>query len=215
MNNVNARERSLARIESFSDSIFGFAITLLVLNLLEIPRVEMDRDLLRTFQLNWQYFFAFFVGFCTILVCWINHRHLFSYIKAYNETFLWINGALLLVITYIPFPTSLFSEFLLKENNTGLILFGLTYFIVSCISSLMWWYALKNNFVDDNTDPIYYRAIVLLFGFSIPYTLVALSLCFISSNVAIAMYALLFVVFAFPHHFALKFRKTFAEKRPS
>ena len=73
-------------------------------------------------------------------------------------------------------------------------------------SPVLWWYVSKNQFLNDNSDPLYYRAIVRLFGYSIPYTLVAFCICFISSTFAIGMYVVLFVVFAFPHLFALKVR---------
>jgi uncharacterized membrane protein len=200
-------EKALARIESFSDSIFGFAITLLVLDLLQIPRSEIGEDFFRAFYTNWQHFFSFLVGFCTIMICWINHHHIFCYIVQYDGKFLWINGALLLVVTFTPLPTSIFSEFLLQESNTGLILFGFTYFLISCIASFMWTYAHRKGFLDQNENAMYYQSILRLFRYAVPYTLFALIICLISSALAMAMYVGLFVVFAFPHYFTLLFQR--------
>lgn len=200
-------EKALARIESFSDSIFGFAITLLVLDLLQIPRAEIGEDFVQAFYTNWQRFFSFLVGFCTIMICWINHHHIFCYIVQYDEKLLWINGALLLIVTFTPLPTSIFSEFLLQENNTGLLMFGFTYFLIACIASFMWTYAYRNRLLDQKENAMYYQSILTLFRYAVPYTLFAFMICFISSTIAMAMYAGLFAVFAFPHHFTLLFQQ--------
>jgi uncharacterized membrane protein len=200
-------EKAIARIESFSDSIFGFAITLLVLELLQIPRPEIGEHLFESVSTHWQSFFAYLVGFCTILICWINHHHLFCHLVQYDGRFLWINGGLLLIVTFTPLPTALFSEFLLKQNGTGLILFGLTYFLISCVAYLMWTYAYNNNFLDSSVDKSYYRSIIIIFRYALWYTLVSFAICFVSNVVAIVMYLLMFGVFAFPHHFTLRYRQ--------
>jgi uncharacterized membrane protein len=200
-------EKALVRIESFSDSIFGFAVTLLVLDLLQIPRNEIGQNLLLSFVNHWQPFFAFMVGFCTIFICWINHHHLFCYVVQYDGRFIWINGVLLLIVTFTPFPTLIFSEFLLKENGAGLILFGFTYFLISCTAYLTWDYPYRFKFLDENVDQEYYRSIRKLFRYAIFYTLIALVVCFISNLIAMIMYLLLFTVFAFPHHFTLQLQR--------
>lgn len=203
------QEKAIGRIESFSDSIFGFAITLLVLELLQIPKSELGQDLVHSLRSNWQHFFAFLVGFCTILICWINHHHCFCYIVKYDGKFLWINGALLLIVTFTPLPTALFSEFLLKENSTGLVLFGMTYFLIGCVAYSMWAYTYHNQFLDDSVDKAYYKGILSMFRYGWLYTFVAFIICFISNTAAMLMYALLFSVFAFPHYFALKYQQYF------
>jgi uncharacterized membrane protein len=206
-------ERAIARIESFSDSIFGFAITLLVLELLQFPRLEMGEHLLQSLVFHWQSLFAFLVGFCTILICWINHHHIFCYLVRYDGKFLWINGMLLLIVTFTPLPTALFSEFLLKEYGSGLMLFGLTYFLISCVAYLMWRYTFKNGFLDDSVDKAYYRSILIIFRHALVYTFIAFIICFFSSVFAMAMYMLLFSVFAFPHYFTLRYHKYVLKSR--
>jgi uncharacterized membrane protein len=206
-------EKAIGRMESFSDSIFGFAITLLVLELLQIPRSELAQDLFHSLSALWQHFFAFLVGFCTILICWINHHHIFSYIVRYDGKFIWINGALLLIVTFIPLPTALFSEYLLRENSTGLVLFGLTYFMVGCVAYAMWAYTYRNQFLNESVDKVYYQSILSMFRYGWLYTLMAFFVCFISSEVAMVMYLLLFAVFAFPHYFALKYQQYFFKTR--
>lgn len=205
-------EKSVGRIESFSDSVFGFAITLLVLELLQIPQPEMQQNLLQILETHWYHILAFFIGFFTILVCWINHHHLFCFIIQYDGRFLLINGLLLLVITFTPIPTSNFSEFLLNENGTGLTQFGLTYFLIALVSYTMWVYAYHKHLLAHEVDEGYYKSIIGIFRLGLLYTFVALILCFFSSGIAMVMYLLLFTVFAFPHHFTLLYQNYVFER---
>jgi len=83
---INKKEKTengskeTARLEAFSDGVFAIAITLLVLELVEILHIQNRGGLLKTYLNHWESFLAFFIGFCTILVCWINHHHIFTYI---------------------------------------------------------------------------------------------------------------------------------------
>ena len=198
---------AIARIESFSDSVFGFAITLMVIDLLQIPRLELEHNLIDSLEIHWQSLLAFLIGFCTILICWINHHHVFCYVVRYDGRFLWINGILLLIVTFTPLPTSIFAAFLLKENTTGLILFGFTYFLISIVATLIWNYSYTHNLLNKKEDKTYYQSILLLFRACIAYSLVAFFVCFYSSVAAVVMYCLMFSIFAFPHYFSLKVQR--------
>jgi uncharacterized membrane protein len=65
--NDNKTKETL-RIEAFSDGVFGIAITLLVLELIQILHSQSENGLLKTFLHHWQSFLAFTIGFITILV---------------------------------------------------------------------------------------------------------------------------------------------------
>src|SRR5215831_10516579 len=129
-NESTAKETS--RIELFSDAVFAIAITLLVLDLIQILHSQSDDDgLLKTCLHHWQSFLAFIIGFITILVCWINHHVAFEYIKKVDVKLMWINGFLLFVVTLTPFPTAVLAEYLEKEGRTALAFFGLNYILIS------------------------------------------------------------------------------------
>jgi len=49
---------------------------------------------------------------------WVNHHRLFTIIRRSDSRFLFLNGALLLVVTTIPFPTALLAEYLEKSSAT-------------------------------------------------------------------------------------------------
>src|SRR5262245_43096067 len=69
------------RLMAFSDGVFSIAITLLVLLLIEMLHSADEHDLVHQLSNNWESFLAFAVGFLTILICWINHHLVFTYIK--------------------------------------------------------------------------------------------------------------------------------------
>lgn len=156
-------EKALDRVVAFSDAVFGFAITLLVLAILEIPMPELNENILQSFLKHWQSFVAFLVGFLTIFVCWFNHHHVFGHIVRYNTNLMWINGFLLMVITFTPLPTAILAEFLDKENNIGISLFGFTYFMIATFYSIIWSYAYRHNLLEEDGDDTYFRSIRLTY----------------------------------------------------
>jgi uncharacterized membrane protein len=92
------------RLEAFSDGVFSIAITLLVLELIQFLHPQNGESLIRSYLHHWEPFLAFLIGFMTILVCWINHHHVFDYIKRTDSKLPWVNGFILLMITITPFP---------------------------------------------------------------------------------------------------------------
>lgn len=68
-------ELSLARVESFSDSVFAFAMTLLVLGLVvpKVAAVRSNAELLRQLGRQWPTFVAYLVSFVLIGQVWLQH----------------------------------------------------------------------------------------------------------------------------------------------
>jgi uncharacterized membrane protein len=99
------RAKETGRIEAFSDGIFAFAITLLVLYL-KAPDPS-ESNLLLGLAAQWPTFFAFVTSFMTILIMWVGHHEMFAYIVRADRRFMFLNGFLLFFITLTPFTTSL------------------------------------------------------------------------------------------------------------
>jgi len=105
-------EKETTRVEAFSDGVFAIAITLLVLEI-KVPKIDihMTNSQLFTSLLNlWPSYFAFLLSFAAVLIMWINHHGFFKYLKTINSKFLYANGFLLLMVTFIPFPTAVLAE---------------------------------------------------------------------------------------------------------
>ena len=106
-------ESETTRVEAFSDGVFAIAITLLVLEFrVPHPSEASDTGLLRGLLQLWPSLLAFVLSFGVILVMWMNHHGLFRLIRSVDSRFLFANGFLLLLITFVPFPTALLAQYL-------------------------------------------------------------------------------------------------------
>src|SRR5437870_11642237 len=93
-------------MEAFSDGVFAFAMTLLVLGLRD-PTMGSTDSLLKGVIGEWPAFLAFGISFTTILVNWMNHHNLFTYVRRIDGSFMLLNGLLLLAAALIPSAISL------------------------------------------------------------------------------------------------------------
>jgi len=192
------------RLEMFSDGVFAIAITLLVLELIQILHNHDEGPLWRMLLSNWRSFAAFLIGFLTILVCWINHHLVLSYINNVDSKLFWINGFVLLVVTFTPLPTAVLAEYIRKESDYALAFFGFNYFMVSLAAYSISAYILKKLSSKTDRGLLYYHT--RLYKYSIFYTLFVLFICFLSVPLAIFFYMILFIVFAFPKEFSIMLR---------
>ncbi|OLE68020.1 hypothetical protein AUF78_18035 [archaeon 13_1_20CM_2_51_12] len=103
-------------MEAFSDGVFAFAMTLLVLGLRD-PTVGATGSLLQGLFGEWPAFLAFGISFTTILVMWMNHHNLFTYVNRIDGPFMLLNGLLLLAATLIPFTTSLVADHIQSADS--------------------------------------------------------------------------------------------------
>jgi uncharacterized membrane protein len=116
----NAAERAAnrsdtARLEAFSDGVFAIAITLLVLNIRVPLASELNgQTLFDALLQQWPAYLAYVVSFVTILLMWVGHHNMFTFIYRIDHTFLLLNGLLLMGIAVVPFPTGLLAEYLPK-----------------------------------------------------------------------------------------------------
>src|SRR5437879_10737237 len=106
MENSESRgARDTARTEAFSDGVFAFAITLLVLNLHDpsTDTTSLSEGLIKEAP----FFFAMVTSFITILVMWLNHHNMFSHIDRVDRRLMLRNGILLLFVVLTSFTTSI------------------------------------------------------------------------------------------------------------
>ena len=199
-------EKGTTRIDAFSDGVFGIAITLLVLELIQILHSQTNEGLINTALHHWQSFLAFLIGFVTILVCWINHHFAFEYIKKVDTNLMWINGFLLFVVTLTPFPTAVLAAYLEKEGSVAFAFFGFNYFLISIAADCICTYAYNRNLIEE-TDREYYYSYKLIYRYAVFYTLIAFLLCFVSIVVPLILYVILFAAFAAPAKFASSLNK--------
>jgi uncharacterized membrane protein len=97
------------RAEAFSDGVFAIAVTLLVLDL-HVP--DVHSGLLAALGAQWPHYVAYVVSFGTIGIIWVNHHAFFDRLQRVDRPLLFLNLAFLLLVSVLPFPTSLLSAYL-------------------------------------------------------------------------------------------------------
>jgi uncharacterized membrane protein len=92
-----------ARVEAFSDGVIAIAATLLVIEL-AVPAA--GEDVGHALREDLPAFAAFAVSFLTILIFWVNHHALFGAVARVDRGVQFLNGLLLLGISFVSFPTA-------------------------------------------------------------------------------------------------------------
>lgn len=137
--------KETSRLEAFSDGVFGFAITLLVLDI-HVPVLNGKDSLWQLILTDWATYLAFLIGFFTILICWINHHFMFDYIYKSNSKLLLLNGFKLLVVTYTPFATALLSKYInTPEQQTAVNVYAFNFMLMGLSMFCIWYFAYRNN----------------------------------------------------------------------
>ena len=142
-----AGQKETGRVEAFSDGVFAIAITLLVLDLKLPKSAELGaRSLWPAIAAQWPTFLAYLTSFATILVMWVNHHKMFNWIYRVDDIFLYLNGLLLLFVTFVPFPTSLIATYLTSpQGRSAAVIYAGTYEAVAIAFNLLWNHAAGNE----------------------------------------------------------------------
>jgi uncharacterized membrane protein len=135
------------RLEAFSDGVFAIAITLLVLNV--AVRAGWQRDLLGAFLGQWPTYLAYVVSFATVGALWLGHSLVTEYLQRADAILMRLNLLLLLVVSFLPFPTPLLAEYLSSDHaeQVAVTIYGLTLLLAAALLSRMWRYALREHLV--------------------------------------------------------------------
>jgi uncharacterized membrane protein len=99
------REFSPGRLEAISDGVIAVVITIMVLEL-HAPASADPAALLAM----WPKFLSYFISFAFDGAYWVNHRYLFSHMRAVDDAVLWTNMLQLMLVSLIPFGTAYMGE---------------------------------------------------------------------------------------------------------
>ena len=174
---------SFERVVFFSDAVFAIVITLLVLEL-KVPHLtEHNEPALRGALIDLLPRVAgFVISFLIIGLMWIEHHRIFRYIADYDAGLLWRNLLLLLCVSFVPFPTALFSENF--WSRTAFILYTASFGAVATVKFLIWRHATRAKLLKPNVTPAMQRRIARR-SLAVPLACAgAIALSFISIFVA-------------------------------
>ncbi len=128
-------DRGTGRIEAFSDGVIAVAITLLILNV-QVPNVQIG--LLQALLKQWPSYLGYVTSFLVITIFLANHHNMFRHIHQVDYALLLINSLFLMCIAFIPFVTSLLTQYITSptEQHTAAIVYGAT-LLFSALTALI------------------------------------------------------------------------------
>jgi TMEM175 potassium channel family protein len=140
----NTAGMNKVRVESFSDGVFAFAITLLVLSI-PIPDIKSADDQFLTTALlrAIPQLIPYVTSFTTIGIIWLNHHSMFHEVEKVEHTTLTLNLLLLLVVAFIPYPTGVIGRY--GALRSAVVLYGATFTAAGLAFTALWFDIRRNR----------------------------------------------------------------------
>ncbi|HJS99549.1 MAG TPA: TMEM175 family protein [Terriglobales bacterium] len=194
-----AGRKETGRVEAFSDGVFAIAMTLLVLNV-KVPTSNQSGQLRSLLWQQWPSYVAFVISFAFIGIMWVNHHRLFVHIRRIDHTLLVLNGALLLGVTAVPFPTAVLAQYLAKpDEKAATMLYNGTYVVVAVFFNVLWRYAASGHrLLGDEVDAAEVNRITRQYAFGPLFYLACFALAYINVAASLALNVALAIFFALP-----------------
>jgi uncharacterized membrane protein len=195
-----ARSRSGAgrdrdRIVNLSDGVFAIAITLLILDIRvpDIPENLVASELPRELLSLWPKYLGYFLSFVGISSFWLIHHSIFRPIRAYDRNLLYLNFLFLMLVAFVPFPTSLLGEY--GNHQLPVAVYAATLAVGRLLLTALYWYSTRDGrLLDEPQDPATVR-FFLIRGLTIPAIfLLSIAVSFFSVSAAIWTWLIMLAV---------------------
>ncbi len=186
-----------SRLEAFSDGVFAIAITLLILEI-RIPEGGPGKDLADELLHLWPSYAAYAVSFLVIGIYWVNHHTVFDHVERVDRPLLFLNLALLLCVSFMPFPTGVVARFIREdEAEIALAAYSVTMTVAAAVFFALWIYsATRERLISHSVHDGQVRAIMLR---SIPGPVLyggTIALSFVHPPLTLAVHGLLALFWA-------------------
>ena len=147
-----------SRVEAFSDGVFAFAATLMVVSF------DMGNDFMLT-KSSSTGFLSFFVSFFVLVAIWWVHYNFFRRTNYMDNGLIALNAILLFVALYYVFPLKNLVQSWMgvgvktAEDLANLfIMYGIGFLLIFLCFSLMYYRAYKKSPSGENTIELYFYA---------------------------------------------------------
>lgn len=136
----NRKQFQLERMILFSDAVFAIVITLLVIEI-KIPETA-HTGMMQTSELArqlWElmpHFYGFIMSFMVVSIFWQTHHRTFGYVTSYDNKLLWLNLFLLMMVSCLPFTTSLMSAY--GYLDLAYSIYSINLGLISLMSFFIW-----------------------------------------------------------------------------
>lgn len=222
---IKWRNHEVFRIEAFSDAVFAFSITLLIVSL-EVP--ENFEQLIRVMK----GFFAFAICFFLLFQIWYAQFKFFRRYGMQDNYTLMLNAFLLFVVLFYMYPLKFLFNLLIPggtEYNDSqniisddqypllMMIYGLGFVLVQSIFVLMFYHALKkkNELQLDEKEIFVTRSKIYGYFLTIMIGVGSIAQAYFSEpvnsgNSGWYYLAMVPVLFFYKHYRKKKFKKTFS-----
>jgi uncharacterized membrane protein len=125
--------------------VFAIAITLLVLEL--GVSADAGDHLLHSLVHEWPSYLAYITSFLTIGVIWLQHSAITGTLRTADGTLYRLNVLVLLLASFVPFPTKLVAEFIgeREPERVAAVFYGLTLLALTLALTALVRYAAENR----------------------------------------------------------------------
>ena len=134
---------SKERLEAFSDGVFAFAITLLVLNITVPAQAGAVSEAWLWHELgsHWPDYISYATSFLVLAIIWTNHHAMFLRLKYIDRHTIMYNMLLLMTTVLIPFSTALLARY--PRLAPSAFIYGLVLTLCSIGFNLLWWHVIR------------------------------------------------------------------------
>ena len=195
-------EKQTGRLESFSDGVFAVAITLLVFNL-QVPHLSTGGISVPALGIalfrQWSSYLAFMTSFATIFITWTSHHSIFKLVYRADTPFLFANGLLLLLVTVVPFSTSLVAQYL-STPAAALVcaVYAGVFVVINVAYNLLWWtVARQRHLLYPTVSPRQVKRLTRHILLGLPVYGLATGLSFWNPYVSLGLCSCLWIFWAF------------------
>jgi uncharacterized membrane protein len=107
------RGHEVKRIEAFSDAVFGFAVTLLIVSL-EVPKSFEE------LMITMKGFFAFGVSFFLLMMIWYEQNMFFRRFALDDKLVIFLNGFLIFIVLFYVYPLKFLFSLIFGSRDNGM-----------------------------------------------------------------------------------------------
>lgn len=197
---VPPNEIETGRLQTVSDSIFAFALTLLGTSL-QVPDLGGEVSaaaLLRALSSHWPSYAGLVLSFATVVIMWLNHHTIFGLVRTSDASLLVANGILLLLVVVVPLPTELVTEYLgTPAASAAVAIYAGTFLTITLAYNLLWFtVAYRGRLLKPAAPATYVKALTRNYLIGVPLYLLATALAFWNAYASLGICALLWVFWA-------------------
>ncbi|HKV28914.1 MAG TPA: TMEM175 family protein [Candidatus Acidoferrales bacterium] len=187
-----------ARFEAFSDGVYAFAITVLILGI-ALPVFKnppSDRELAHALLHLWPNLLAYTLSFAVIGIMWQNHHALFRLVQRIDRMTVFLNLVLLGVTVFIPFATSTLGAYPSMRSST--FLYGLTLTGSAIVYNLLLGHLIRSAAFHASASKATIRQTVVAYRVGMATYIVAMLASLVAPAVSFALYLVVVAYYLFP-----------------